>query len=680
MPHEWNNMIVVTKEELVPEFFPSWEALRKKLTRDSDKPYGIKRARKGKGQGNKVLILFDSLPKEWRKQLGDPRQKDCSLDRFFWEDAEAVAFFAEVCPGKYGTIDVERQKEYVLDASVLKAAIRWRSAHYENCIQTNNSLKNTYKVLSVAVNNLNIWRGIHNLPQFRMPTNPVSLKRKIERFEAEGYQSLLKGYDNNNRGKAAERTRDLLDSMFCHQPFKPTPAEVSRQLAAFLSGYVEVISNETGEVFDPKTFKVISQRSITMYLNSWDSSVATSRKRQGNRQIRLSKFVPFETLKHPEFAGQIISVDDRQPPFEYKDGTRMWFYLGVDLGSEAITTWVYGTDKKGIILEFYRQMVRNYAEWGLSLPMEIECESNLNADYRDSFLREGAVFNRVRIEANNARAKRCEAYWKPIRYQLEKKHVGWIARPFARSEANQVGTDPKKIVPYNKLVEQSLRDIETVNNMECTAQPGKSRWDVFLEKQDPRNTRPIPFRSILLSLGFVTKSSVSMAGQIRFRGSIYLLADGGTLAIGETLIGYMQVLAGKDIDIYWLDGNDGECLAAVACLRGTTRVICEVIEQPLTARARCEETPELARNREQFARYRNTLEGYSKRRYHEIEKVTVLDHRELTIGSSFRMPGIQRYEVREEEPEILTIDNEEGNEPDLNSVRTSFATGLKNRF
>ena len=36
-----------------------------------------------------------------------------------------------------------------------------------------------------------------------------------------------------------------------------------------------------------------------------------------------------------------------------------------------------------------------------------KCESNLNADYRDTFLREGAVFGRVRIEANNARAKRC---------------------------------------------------------------------------------------------------------------------------------------------------------------------------------------------------------------------------------------------------------------------------------
>ena len=50
MPHEWNNMIVVTKEELIPDFFPSWEALKKKLARDKKKTYGIHRAREGKGQ------------------------------------------------------------------------------------------------------------------------------------------------------------------------------------------------------------------------------------------------------------------------------------------------------------------------------------------------------------------------------------------------------------------------------------------------------------------------------------------------------------------------------------------------------------------------------------------------------------------------------------------------------
>lgn len=683
MPHEWNDMIVVTKEELIPDFFPSEKALLQKLWRETKKTYGIRRAREGKGLGNELLIAFDTLPKDWRKKLGDPRQKDCSLERYFWEDPEAVTYFRDICPGKYGTIDVERQKEYVLDASALMAAIRWRSAHYEECIKHNQSVKNTYKVLSVAVNNFNIIRGTRKLPQFKLPTNPISLKRKIERFEAEGYASLLKGYDNNNRGKKAEQTRVLLESMYAHQTFKPTPAEVSRQLAAFLSGYVEVISNETGEVFDPKSFTKISQRAITMFLNSWDSSLATSRKRMGDRQIRLAKFVPSEKLEHPKYAGEIISVDDRQPPFEYKKGTRMWFYLGVDLGSEAITTWVYGTSKEGIILDFYRQMVRNYAEWGLPLPAEIECESNLNASYREGFLQEGNMFNRVRIEANSARSKRCEGYWKPLRYQVEKKHAGWIARPFARSEANQVGTKAKEIIPYDRLVEQGLRDIEDWNNMECSIYEGKTRWEILFEKQHPGNNRPIPYRSILLTLGYKTKSSVSMAGQVRFRGSIFLLADSGELATGDKLIGYMQVLAGKNIDIYWLDGNDGECLAAIVCLRDTTRVICEVVEQPVTARSKIGETKEQARNRELFARYRATLEGYSQRRYHGIEKVTVLDHREMTLNKKFRIPGVKRYEAVEEVEEVEVLDTvgvETSFESDSNDVQKSFAPSLNDRF
>lgn len=688
MPHEWNNILVVTKDELIPEFFPSWEALRKKLARDEKKAFGLRRARQGKGRGNEVLIAFDSLPEEWQRQLGDPRRKDCSMERFFWEDAEAVAFFSSVRPGKYGNLDIKRQREYVLDASVLRAALRWRSAHYEECIKSNQSFKNTYKVLAVALDNFQAVRKSYNLSPFNLPSNPFSLKRKMERFEAEGYGSLLKGYNNNNRGKSYEQTYDLLESMYAHQEFKPTRAEVSRQLAGFISGYVEVINRETGEVYDPKEFRQVSDRAITQFLGSWGSSSATSRKRTGNRQLRLAAFVPFEKLKHPDYAGEVISVDDRQPPFEYADGKRMWFYLGVDLGSEAITVWVHGTDKKGIILEFYRQMVRNYAEWGLPLPAEIECESNLNADYRDTFLREGAVFNRVRIEANNARAKRCEAYWKQMRYGLEKKHADWIARPFARSESNQASAQKTKLVPYDKLVEQGLRDIETWNNMPCTiSKENESRWKYFISHQHPANRRPIPYRALLPSLGFVTKSTVSMAGQVRFRKSVFLLADEGEIATGEKLIGFMQVLAGKSVDIYWLDGNDGECLAAVCCLSGMGRVVCELVEQPVTSRSKIGETEEQARNRELFARYRGTLEGYSRRRYHEIEKVAVLDHRTPATADDFRMPGLTRYEPEEvEDVEILNDDGPEKEpvvvdfKPGSNSNRRSFATPLKNRI
>ena len=125
----------------------------------------------------------------------------------------------------------------------------------------------------------------------------------------------------------------------------------------------------------------------------------------GNRQVLIGDTIPYHSLLHlPAYY-----IDDRQPPFEYAKGKRMWFYNGIDLGSEAFTTWVYGKTKEGIIMEFYRQMVRNYEEWGFKLPYELECESSLNSSFADTFLREGYMFEAVRIEANNARGKCIEA-------------------------------------------------------------------------------------------------------------------------------------------------------------------------------------------------------------------------------------------------------------------------------
>lgn len=117
------------------------------------------------------------------------------------------------------------------------------------------------------------------------------------------------------------------------------------------------------------------------------------------------------------------------------------------------------------------------------------------------------------------------------------------------------------------------------------------------------------------------------------------------------------------------------------------RVVCELVEQPVTSRTKIGETEEQKRNRELFARYRNTLEGYSRRRYHEIEKVAVLDHRTPAIADDFRMPGLTRYEPEEvEEVEILNDDGPEKEpvvvdfKPGSNSNRRSFATPLINRI
>lgn len=680
-----DDILVVTKEELVPGYFRNDNHLLVTLNRYKDKPFGLKRYSRGGGRGNKLLILFDSLPKTIQDSIGDPRQLEHILLRYFAIDDEAVTYYDEYSD-EAGGLDPEKKEEYILNASVLNAVIalreariiEWQGKGRRSMAGLNRTLYADYSTFGEVMQRK--FGKTHNLPD-----SEARFLDKLRKYEAgsreDGYFSFInKNRGNRNAGLRTERARILLESMFAHQSHKPTPAEVHQQYEAFLSGYVEVINNETGEIINPKEYGKLSQRSVSGFLNSWDSAVATSRKRTGNRQIRLTNFVPFETIEHPKFAGSIISVDDRQPPFFYAKGQRMWFYLGVDLGSEAITTFVYGTDKEGIILEFYRQMVRNYAEWNLPLPNEIECESNLNASYRDSFLKDGSMFKRVRIEANSARSKRCEGYWRPIRYQLEKKDIGWLARPFARSEANQIGTGKEVIVPYDQLVESSLRHIETFNNMENSIYKGKSRWEVFLENQNPDNKNKINWRGILLTLGRKTETSVSLAGQIRFNNSVYMLGDGGTLVTGEKLIGYMQILAGKEIDIYWLDGNNGNVLCSLICLRGQQRIICEAVKQPVTARASIEETPQMKKNRELVARYRNTLEGYSQRRYHEMDKVTVIDHRSVTLNNKFQIPGLKRYEA-EALMDVEVLDEEEQEvEYELNPVQTAFEDSLYNRF
>lgn len=684
MPTFIDDILVVTKEELVPGYYRNENHLLVTLNRYKDKPFGLKRYSRGGGRGKKLLILFDSLPKTIQDSIGDPRQLEHILLRYFTIDDEAVTVYDEYSD-EAGGLDPEKKEEYILNASVLNAVIalreariiEWQGKGRRSMAGLNRTLYADYSTFGEVM--LRKFGKTHNLPN-----NESRFLDKLRKYEAgsreEGYLSFInKNRGNNNAGLRTERARILLESMFAHQNHKPTPAEIHQQYEAFLAGYVEVINNETGEIINPKEYGKLSQRSVSGFLNSWDSAVVTSRKRTGNRQIRLASFVPHEILEHPKFAGSIISVDDRQPPFAYKKATRMWFYNGIDLGSEAITTWVYGTTKEGIILEFYRQMVRNYAEWNLPLPNEIECESNLNASYREGFLKEGSMFKKVRIEANSARSKRCEGYWRPLRYIYEKKHEGWIARPFARSEANQVSTGKEIIVPYDQIVEQSLRDIETWNNTEHSIYKGKTRWEVFLEKQNPDNKNKINWRGILFTLGKMTETSVNMAGQIRFNNSFYMLGDGGTLVTGDKLINYMQLLAGKEIDIYWLDGNDGEVLCSLICLRGQQRIICEAVKQPVTARASIEETPEQKKNRELIARYRSTLEGYSQRRYHDIDKVTIIDHRSEILNNKFQISGLKRYEA-EPVADVDILDEMGEFEDDSNPVQLTYEDSLYNRF
>lgn len=637
------------------------------------------------GPNSPSLIKFEDLPTEWRMKLirnfGEPQRRiiQSNFEKYYTQDSDALTFYTteKLVDGNYIPDDVAI--EYTTNASVLNTVEKVYRAHY-----------NMRKSLKGKVND--VWAittaectRFKSIISHTLPENADRLRLKVAEYKKEGYKCLIhKSYGTTSGArKVTDETVDLLNAMFANKVTKPTATEIARTYDGFLAGYVEVINNETGECYSPSAFKKLSTATITNYLAKWTNKAATHAIRSGNRQTLMGKFRPYHTLIQPKFANSLISIDDRNPPFEYAPGKRVWFYNAVDLGSEAITCWVYGKDKQGIILDFYRQLVRNYTAWGFNLPAELECESSLNASFKDTFLREGAMFQNVRIEANNARGKRCEAYWKQLRYGLEKKREGWIARPFALSEPNQISPAVLPLIPYETIVDGCLRDIETWNNTEHSKIKGKTRWEVFCETQNP-DVKPTNWRSFLPTLGHKTETSVR-TGIIRLNNAEFLLGRDGLISYSENLIRLLDQVEGRDIDVYWLDDNEGKVMKGIVYLRGDDRPICEAIAKPGYNRARIEQTPQDEANRVSMSKYVATVDGYINNKKRSIDKVTVIDNRPTTLNNKFQITPKKAvshgFDVNGwNETEVLpTLPADEFTE-DLNSNEISFNRSLKDRF
>lgn len=673
MPHFHNNILAVTVDELVPEHM-TYQALAKAVKRSEQRGYGMRRVQRG-GRERQLLVEFDSLPAHIRQQLDDPRKEAHPMERFFAIDFKAVDFYTDYRPAGQRMADEARDR-YIANASLLNACKALKEARENERISKGHSTRGVMQT---------VWEdALSYIPEMKKryaldAKLPEAQQRFVEtynRYHQQGYLSLVsKKHGNANADKSSDVVFKLLNDMFAGHHAKPTYTEVSRQYDAFLDGYLEVIDQQSGEVYSPSGFQKLSRSTIYNYLNKYDNWVGTMAARSGDRQKLIGASLPYHSLIHPEWAGSIISIDDRQPPFEYAKGQRMWFYNGIDLGSEAFTVWAHGKSKEGIILDFYRQMVRNYAEWGFQLPDGIECESSLNSSFADTFLRPGYMFQNVRIEANNARGKRIEAYYRPLRYGLEKRHEGWLARPFALSESNQAGPAKSQYIPYDKLADQCLGDIETWNNMPHSIYKDKTRWEVFCEKQNPR-LRPTNYKAFLRHLGYQTTARVK-AGILKFQQREWLLGDNGKISTGEELLDLMRAVEGEQVDIYWLDDNQGGILKALI-YKGDT-CICEALPKPAYHRAVIEMTDADYEAREIMSRYAMTIEGFQRRQKNSIDKVVIVDNRPLTLNNKFRIPGRKSAQISNNPVEVMPEPGDDNN-TDLNSPESGFITSLKDRF
>lgn len=645
MPQFYNDILVVTIEELIPHWYNSLSALNTAIFRAKATDYGIKRVRLG-GNGRQMLISYDSLPPHIKNGIADPRKCDHILERYYRIDNEAVTYFSDYQFSDNTFLKQDVQEKYVIDASVLKAAIDLRTDRLTERASKGvvSSKENKPKPIATT-----IWLDVSSfnktllskyLITHGLPESEKRFKETLKKFETSGYSALISNkHKNQNSRKVTDETQQLLNNMFAGDKLKPSATDVHRRYNDFIKGHTIVVNNETSEIYEPKNFKKLSDTTVKKYMTNWVNRIGSYANRSENRQTLMQQFKPYHSLLKPQFANSLISVDDRNPPFKMPNGKRVWFYNAIDVASGCFTVWVHGESKAGIIVDFYRQMVRQYAEYGLNLPYGIEAESSLNSSFTSTFLKPGAMFQDVRIEANNARGKMIERVYGALRYQYEKQKIGWLARPNARSEKNQPAIEIEKVptLSYKQIVENSLQDIQKWNNEPHSIHKDKSRWQVFLETQS-QDTKPINYRAILPHLGFRTPTSCN-AGIVKFNNSEFLLGENGAVSLGEYLISLMMQVEGKQINIYWLDDNEGSILKALIYVGD--KYVCEAVKKPTYHRAKNEQTASCIANREIMSSYVATIEAFGKRKKNEIEAVTIIDQRPQPE---------QKFKIRELQP------------------------------
>lgn len=577
-------------------------------------------------KGTPALIAFHSLPLEYREKLieqngGDP-EKTAKHQAFCDEiemDMDAVAFYSNYKPAGE-EIKKDRQRQYVNEASILNAIAKRLKLHLKKQSSgTKSSIfwQNACKVLP----------GIKGVWPHKLPTTEKNLKRKFEKYQEDGYRSLVNGnYGNQNTRIVNEHLEELLKCIYT-QSWNPNYVEVHRDYMAFVSGVKLLVSEETGEVYNPKDYEPISASSVRTYMRKWSNSVGTQKKRSNSRIGYNAKHRSYANLK-VDYAGALLSMDDRDMPFKLQ-GTRKRVvgYFTADACSTAIIGWAFARPKmreddsngKGLNLIFdcFRNTFEQLEYYGVNMPAEVEVENHLMSNLRETTLKEGNLFPFVRFAAaENPQEKSIEGFFRILRYKYERKIKGFRARPHARSEFNQSRPNEEHVeYSFEQICEMTIEHILEYNNDLHPNQkkfPGKSRIEVFLEYQHPK-LQPINWRDVARWIGFSVKTSVNR-GEVRANNQKFLLPSPELMD---------KTGMGSECTAYWFKHQAGE--ENTIYLYRKDEFICEMTTKPTFHKARIEQDE---RDLEAMARmqsFTNKIDSHAKKVAKKLEKVTFIN-------------------------------------------------------
>lgn len=588
-------------------------------------------ARPGKGKGNYVLVVVESLPtkfKEKAKEIypdGGVMQLKKWLKSNYTIDHEARSEFSKFRFSNGSPLPPEKITEYTINASVINSVLA--------LMVSTNALRKATQGGKIQWDDM-VEVIIFFKKEFghTLPESVLRFRKKVAEYSKMGCLSLISGkFQNQNTRKVNYKIERLLLSIdsLPERPFNTTVAELYN---SFVCGELDVYDPETGELFNADDFMdkkgeptVLSDTTVANYLNSPKNRVLRS-KLHDNAWDFNNAHRPHHNRTPPVWSFSKVSLDDRDLPRKMSDGNRVKAYYSYDVTSGCVIGYSHNRLKTAdLFIDCIKNMFQLIDRQGWNCPAEVEVEHHLVNNFSDGLIKAGVIFPFVRwCNPGNSQEKRAEHLNRSKKYTIEKRSQVGIGRWYARLDANRPkiekvydeknNTYKEATYTYDQLVADDIRAINEHNKQKHPNQklyPGLTRWDVLCKNQSP-NLTPVDKALLYRFIGDKTKTSIRRNMYCTVRGIKYRLPKPEVI----------ERLATNDyvVNAYYMPDNAGNVSEVYLYQNDNFIAVCQVLGLYNEATAEKTEKDEL--NYQEQSKYVASFDAMVKKE--KIQKVKIL--------------------------------------------------------
>lgn len=306
------------------------------------------------GNGRTAMIIYDSLPlryrQAWEALHGDPRDMN-KQDKFanrLRPDIAARNKFTTYSYGDNQTLPTEVIEAYCNDAMILNTIRETIETKAEACAAIRHTMRGTWERMLELVNEIR-----DKFPN-NIPKKVIPLKRKYEKYVAEGCLSLIHaGYGNKNRKIVKDEVCEAVLFDFIAHGSQLSFSKIAEEY------------NKTWAI--PHEHPTITERTVQNYFTVNEFELGASRYGKAKWNDKYDIVIH---RRRPPFALQLINTDDNDVDLYFKRK-----YIGKD---GKLITDNYYRPKMYVVMDAYCDYPLGYAV-GHTITKELIKEALRNA-------------------------------------------------------------------------------------------------------------------------------------------------------------------------------------------------------------------------------------------------------------------------------------------------------------